>query len=138
MLSNTSNAKFQSYTTPTALSISGKMSRKYALKTGTTNTDYWTVGYNQDALMLIWLGYDESLNLTSDASKWAKNIWVDTIEDYLKDKDTDWYETPQNVIGILEDPVTGEQATNQNATIFYYVKGSEGNLNSIPVNKEEE
>lgn len=137
MLSNTSNAKFKSYTTPTALSIAGKMSKKYALKTGTTNTDYWTVGYNQDALVMVWLGYDDASSLGSDASKWAKNIWVETIEDYLKEKEDNWYETPPNVIGVLEDPVTGEQATNNNATIFYYVKGSEGNSNSVQVSKEE-
>ena len=137
MLSNTSNYKFKSYTTPTALSIADKMSRKYALKTGTTNTDYWTVGYNQDALLMLWLGYDNASNLNSNASKWAKNIWVETIENYLKDKDDEWYKTPENVIGVLEDPVTGKQATNNNASIFYYVKGSEGDLNSIEVSKNE-
>lgn len=136
MLSNTSNSKFQSYTTPTALSIASKMSRKYALKTGTTNTDYWTVGYNQDALLMVWLGYDDATNLNSDASKWAKNIWVETIEDYLKDTDDNWYETPQNIIGVLEDPVTGDADTDGNASIFYYVKGSEGNLQSIEASKE--
>ena len=138
MLSNTSNAKFQSYATPTALSISNQMSRKYALKTGTTNTDYWTVGYNKDALLMIWLGYDESTNLSSDASKWAKSIWVNTIEDYLQDKETDWYETPQNIIGVLEEPVTGNSPTSQNATIFYYVKGSEGVSDGLEINKENE
>ncbi len=137
MLTNTSNAKFQSYTTPTALSISKKMSKRYALKTGTTNTDYWTVGYNKDALFMVWLGYDDAKDLNSDASKWAKNIWVETIENYLKDEEEHWYETPPNIIGVLEDPVTGEKATNNNASIFYYVKGSEGNSNSIEVSKEE-
>ncbi len=135
MLANTSNAKFLNYTTPTALSISNKMSRKYSLKTGTTNTDYWTVGYNEDALLMVWLGYDEDENINSDPSKWAKNIWVDTIEDYLQDKETDWYPTPPNVIGILEDPITGKQASNQNAAVFYYVKGTEG---SLDVTKKEE
>ena len=137
MLTNTSNSKFQSYTTPTALSIADKMSRKYALKTGTTNTDYWTVGYNPDGLLMVWLGYDEAKDLNSDASRWAKNIWVETIEDYLKDTESRWYETPQNVIGVLEDPITGEKATNNKASIFYYVKGSEGNSQSIEVSKEE-
>jgi len=126
MLSNTSNSNFQSYTTPTALSIANQMSKKYALKTGTTNTDYWTVGYNNDALLMVWLGYDDASELNSDASKWAKNIWVETIESYLKNKEDNWYETPQNVIGILEDPVSGEVPKDNKASIFYYVKGSEG------------
>ena len=126
MLSNTSNPKFQSYTTPTALSISQQMSKKYALKTGTTNTDYW-----------IWLGYDEATDINSDTSRWAKQIWVETIEDSLKDKNTDWYDTPPNIIGVLEDPVTGESATNDNACVFYYVKGSEGNIDLELEQKEE-
>jgi 1A family penicillin-binding protein len=129
MLSNTSNSKFKSYTTPTALSIASKMSKKYALKTGTTNTDYWTVGYNSDALLMLWLGYDDASELNSKASTWAKNIWVNTIEDYLKDEDDNWYTTPDNVIGILEDPVTGEIASDNSATVFYYEKGSEVTVN---------
>jgi membrane peptidoglycan carboxypeptidase len=129
MLSNTSNSKFKSYTTPTALSIASKMSKKYALKTGTTNTDYWTVGYNSDALLMLWLGYDDASELNSKANTWAKNIWVNTIEDYLKDEDDNWYTTPDNVIGILEDPVTGEIASDNSATVFYYEKGSEVTVN---------
>lgn len=137
MLTNTSNPKFKSYTTPTALSIANKMSRKYALKTGTTNTDYWTVGYNNDALMMLWLGYDDAKNITSNASGWAKNIWVDTVEDYLKDKEDHWYKTPDNVVAILEDPVTGEKANNDKAALFYYVKGSEGNFKSVEASATE-
>ncbi len=126
MLTNTSNSKFLSYTSPTALSIANKMSRKYALKTGTTNTDYWTVGYNKDALMLIWLGYDDAKEVNSDSSRWSKTIWVNTMEDYLSDKESSWYDKPQNVVSVLQEPVSGAKATNGQATMFYYVKGSEG------------
>ena len=31
---------------------------------------------------------------------------------YLKDKNSEWYEMPNNVVGVLTDPVTGELATN--------------------------
>lgn len=137
MLSNTSNAKFQSYTTPTALSIASKMSKKYALKTGTTKTDYWTVGYNKDALLMVWLGYDDASDITNEASRWAKSIWVNTIENYLQDKEDNWYETPSNIVGILQDPVTGDPVTNGSASVFYYVKGSEGNSISPDVNATE-
>lgn len=137
MLSNTSNAKFQSYTTPTALSIASKMSKKYALKTGTTKTDYWTVGYNKDALLMVWLGYDDASDIANEASRWAKSIWVNTIENYLQDKEDNWYETPSNIVGILQDPVTGQPVTNGSASVFYYVKGSEGNSISPDVNATE-
>lgn len=136
MLSNTSNSKFQSYTSPTALSIANKMSRKYALKTGTTKTDYWTIGYNKDALLMIWLGFDDARDITDKASTWAKNIWVNTMENYLQDKPSNWYETPPNIIGVLEDPVTGNPVTNGKASVFYYVKGSEGNRLSTDLQEE--
>jgi membrane peptidoglycan carboxypeptidase len=125
MLSNTSNSKFIDYTSPTALSIASKMSKKYALKTGTTNTDYWTVGYNSDAMLMLWLGYDDASELNSKASTWAKNIWVETIEYYLNDYEDNWYDMPDNVVGILENPITGEVANDSSATVFYYEKGSE-------------
>ncbi len=137
MLTNTSNANFQNYTTPTALSIASKMSKKYALKTGTTKTDYWTVGYNNDALLMVWLGYDDASEISNEASRWAKNIWVNTIEDYLKDKEDNWYETPSNILGILQDPVTGNPVTNGSASVFYYVKGSEGKAINVDVNNME-
>ena len=137
MLSNTSNANFKSYTSPTALSIASKMSKKYALKTGTTKTGYWTVGYNKDALLMIWLGYDDASDISNEASRWAKNIWVNTIEDYLKEKEDNWYETPSNIVGILQDPVTGKPVANGSASVFYYVRGSEGNSISPDVNATE-
>ena len=137
MLSNTSNSVFQSYTTPTALSIANKMSKKYALKTGTTKTDYWTVGYNQDALLMIWMGYDEAKEIGNEPSRWTKNIWIETMEDYLKDKENNWYETPSNIVGILQDPVTGDPVKDGNAAVFYYVKGTEGNMTQVDINTTE-
>lgn len=138
MLTNTSNSKFQSYISPTALSIANKMSKKYALKTGTTKTDYWTVGYNPDGLLMIWLGYDDAREIGNETSRWAKNIWVETMEDYLKDTEAHWYDTPENIVGILQDPVTGEPVKDGNAAVFYYVKGSEGNTKSVDINTTEE
>ena len=135
MLTNTTNSNFNSYTTPTALSLASQMSRKYALKTGTTNTDCWSVGYTPEALSLVWVGKDDSSDIGSVASRISKNVWLQTMESYLKDKETTWYETPRNVIGLVRDAVTGEDIKDsKNSTIFYYEKGTE--LTSLPVNSE--
>lgn len=134
MLTNTTNSAFNSYTTPTALSLASRMSRKYALKTGTTNTDCWSVGYNPDALSLVWVGKDDSSEVGSKASRISKNVWLDTMESYLKENT--WYETPKNVIGMVRNAITGEDTTDSvNATIFYYEKGTE--FGSVSVNKNE-
>ena len=126
LLTNTTNSAFSSYTTPTALSLASKMSRKYALKTGTTNTDSWVAGYNPDVLMMVWVGNDEAKDIDSMASYYSKNIWLDTLETYLSDRDVTWYVQPQNVIGMVQDGVTGKaDLQSKNNTVLYYVKGTE-------------
>ena len=124
MLTSTSNSAFNDYTTPTALSLASRMSRKYALKTGTTNTDAWSVGYTPNLLMLVWIGNDEAKDINANASQYGKEIWLNTMEDYLKNDD--WYTEPPNVIGIVKDAINGQNdLQSKNNTIFYYVKGSE-------------
>ncbi len=136
MMTNTTNSTFSSYTTPTALSLASKMSRKYALKTGTTNTDSWSVGYNPEALMLVWIGNDEANDIDANASYYSKNIWLDTMEGYLKDHEPVWYEKPYNVIGLVRDGITGEEnLKSSNNTLLYYIRGTE--VSSFPIDKEE-
>ena len=126
LLTGTTNSVFSDYTTPTALSLASKMSRKYALKTGTTNTDSWVCGYNPEALMMVWVGKDDAKDIDNTASYYSKNIWLDTLEGFFKDKEPIWYETPVNVIGVVKDGITGEDKSDgKNNTILYYVKGTE-------------
>ena len=64
-------------------------------------------------------------------------------EEYLKVKEATWYEKPNNVVGVLVDPITGKLADKdtKNATIMYYIKGTEPNAKSldeaIPTIKEK-
>lgn len=126
MMTNTYNPAFIDYLNPTVLYLNSKISRKYALKSGTTDNDYWIVGYNPDALMLVWAGNDMNENVDSSYSKKIKNIWCDTIEGYLENKESSWYEPSSNIVGIPLDAVSGKQADNSKKTIiYYYKKGSE-------------
>ena len=135
MLTSTTNSAFNDYTTPTALSLASKMSRKYALKTGTTNTDSWVAGYNPELLMMVWVGNDDAKEIDSTASYYSKNIWLDTMESYLEGHEPVWYEKPQNVIGLIRNGITGqEDLEGKNSTVLYYVKGTEV---AIPVTKEK-
>ncbi len=124
MLTNAYNTEFIDYNSPTAISIKGRLSRDYAIKTGTTDYDNWIVGYNPDALMLVWAGNDKN-EKTSGYSKITKNIWADAIEESLKDTEASWYEKPKNVIGLPLNPVTGEFVTTGKSSMYYFVKGSE-------------
>ena len=138
MLTSTTNSAYSSYTTPTALSLASKMSRKYALKTGTTNTDSWVAGYNPELLMMVWIGNDDAKEIDSTASYYSKNIWLDTMESYLSGHEPIWYEKPQNVIGLIRDGITGkEDPESKNSTVLYYVKGTELNIESVSTNEKE-
>lgn len=125
MLTNTYNPKFIDYLSPTVLYLNSKISRKYALKSGTTENDYWIVGYNPDILMMVWAGNDMNSNVDSSYSKKIKNIWVDTVENYEKDKPNSWYEVPDNIVGVPLNAITGNKNIKDKNVIFYFKKGSE-------------
>ena len=139
MMNTTSNDAYVDYTTPTALTVASGFTNKYAIKTGSTNTDFWIVGYNKDALVMTWMGYDDNQNITSKVRTNSKKAWVKTIEYALKDIDTSWYETPKNVVAVPLDAITG-QVTNNNekVALYYYVLGSEPKIiNEQYVSKEK-
>lgn len=142
LLANTYDYNLKSYTSPTCLSIAPKLTKKYAVKSGTTDYDLWTVGYNPDIIVGVWTGYDDNRKLASNELKYSKNIWADTIEGYLREKDASWYEKPNNVVGVLTDMNTGEVATNDSKLkkILYYIKGTEpgyANKNKYKNSKKE-
>lgn len=130
MMTSTTNDAYVDYTTPTALNIASTLIHKYALKTGSTNTDYWIVGYNPDRLMMMWMGYDNNKEVNGNVRNNAKKIWALTIEESLNSINTTWYETPKNVVAIPLDAVTGKTTNNQNkVALYYYVKGTEPGVN---------
>ncbi len=124
MMTSTYNSAFMDYNTPTVMSVASKISSKYAIKTGSSGTDCWMVGYNPNVLMMVWNGNDDNSELKVADGKISKNIWVNTVENL--DIDKTWYEKPANVVGVPLNAITGEETkTNKNTTIFYYVSGSE-------------
>ncbi len=127
ILTSTYNYNFIDYNYPTCYDLKSKITKKYAIKTGTTDTDHLIFGYNSDVVVGIWSGYDD--NRKSDASngKYIKNVWADVIEEYTKDKEDNWYKMPSNVVGVLVNPISGKVAdkNTKNATMFYYLKGTE-------------
>lgn len=127
LLANSYSKELIDYNYPTCIAIAPKISKKYAIKTGTTNTDHLIFGYNKDVLIGVWMGYDDNRETDVSTGNVMKNLWVDTIEAYLKDKESNWYKTPDNVVGVLVDPITGLPATETSThkQIFYYIKGTQ-------------
>ena len=123
-LTNTYNYNYVDYNSPTVLYLNGKMSRKYALKSGTTDNDYWISGYNSDVLMLVWAGNDNNKEVTKQYSKIIKDIWLDTVEYYEKDKEDTWYKLPDNVVAVPMNSISGKYDINSNS-LYYFIKGTE-------------
>ena len=131
LLTSTYDSTFVDYNYPTILGIASKLSRKYAIKSGTTATDSLTVGYNPNVVLAVWAGYDEGKNIVTSEFMYTKNIWADTIEAYLKGTNEAWYEMPSNVVGVLVDPISGVpvQNSSKKKKVLYYLKGTEPSNN---------
>lgn len=129
MLTATYDADYIDYNYPTAISLAPKLTHKFALKSGTTNSDNWDIGFNKDIVCAVWVGYDDNQELKTTEYKYAQNIWYESVEYYeqgKKDIDT-WYSTPKNVTVVLVDPISGKPV-DQNAEkkkFMYFIKGTE-------------
>lgn len=127
LLTSTYDSSFIGYSYPTAFSISPILKHKLALKSGSTNTDNWSIGYNKEILTAVWVGYDDNSDMDLSDYKYSKVIWANAIENYLNGHEDSWYEIPNNVVGALVNPITGKIATqsDKNKKILYYIKGTE-------------
>ncbi len=127
MLTGTYDSDYIDYNYPTAISLASKLTHKYALKSGTTDTDNWYIGYNKDILVATWVGYDNNKTILSKEYKYGQNLWYKTIENYENGKEDSWYETPNNITGVLVEPISGRPATDQSEKkkLMYFIKGTE-------------
>ena len=132
LLTNTYNTELIDYNYPTCYAIASKLTHKYAIKTGSTDSDRLIFGYNKDILVTYRLGYDDNSYLPKNTSTIMQNMWADTIEGYLKDKENNWYEMPENVVGVLIDPISGKLAdSTTKKQLTYYIKGTEPYLEEL-------
>ncbi len=127
LLTSTYDSTFIDYNYPTAIGIAPKIKHKLALKSGTTDTDHWSIGYNGELVTAVWVGYDDNRSIEAADYKYSRNIWVDAMEGYLGGHEDSWYKQPSNVVGVLVNPITGKPATesDEHKRIMYYVRGTE-------------
>jgi len=137
MMSNTYNYDYIDYTSPTLLPVSGLLTKKYAVKSGTTNTDYWVVGYNPDALVIVWNGFDDNQDINQVPSKVTKKIWARAIEAYLSDKDNSWYDIPKGVTASIVNPITGSTSDLSVKDTLFYIKGTEPSFDLASIIKND-
>ncbi len=53
------------------------------------------------------------------------------MEGFLSEKECDWYHAPNNIVGVLVNPITGElsKSGDKKNKMFYFVKGTEPHEN---------
>ena len=127
LLTNCYDYNLVDYSEPTCLSIRPKITKTYGIKTGSTNTDSLIEGFSKDYTLGIWVGYDNNKDLEKEDYKIARNVWVDTMEEYLRNQDDKWYNKPDKISIVLVNPINGKLATNKSSKkkFIYYLKGTE-------------
>ena len=60
LLTATYDPDYIDYNYPTAITLASKLTHKYGLKSGTTNSDNWNIGFNRDIVTAVWIGYDDN------------------------------------------------------------------------------
>ena len=141
LLTGTYDVNLIDYTYPTCFSMTSNITHKYAIKTGSTDNDSWVIGYTPDVVFTSWAGYDDNSNIPLEVIAGNKSSWVTSMEYFFKDKDSSWYKIPQDVVGVLVNPITGNVVKNndENKKVLYYLKGTEPSLMEVnTVDKQKE
>jgi len=83
-------------------------------KTGTSDRDGWFAGFTTELLCVVWVGFDNSMDLNLEGAHSAAPIWAEfmkralTLRSY---RDAKPFQAPDGVVTVLIDPQSGMPAT---------------------------
>ncbi|WP_152446674.1 transglycosylase domain-containing protein [Bacillus sp. THAF10] len=144
MLTGLFDPALNGYMAVTGYSIRDQLTRPYAGKSGSTETDSWMIGYTPQLVSAVWTGYDRDKSITLSTEKhYAKEIWAGFMEQALANKSVVTFAPTDGVVGVPVNPQTGLLATSDCpvSRMSYYVKGTEPTeycMAHIPDVEEEE
>ena len=81
------------YSTPTMISYQTK--NTFACKTGTTSSSSWTVGFNKEYTILVYIGSDDNKVLTDYSL--SKKIWKDIANTLTINEKDSFFDYPSNL-----------------------------------------
>lgn len=115
MLTGIFDPKLSGYASVTGSTIIDDITRPYAGKSGSTETDSWMVGFAPQLVTAVWTGYDKGKGISLTAEKsYAKNIWVNFMEEALKGKAIKGFTPPkEGVTGVYVNPENGKLASKE-------------------------
>jgi penicillin-binding protein 2D len=130
MLTGVFDSKLNGYAKVTGSTVLKDITRPYAGKSGSTETDSWMIGYSPQLVTAVWAGYDQGskpIELVAEKT-YAKHIWANFMEEALKGKPVKAFKAPkEGVKGVYVNPETGKLAT-KNCPVrrfTYFVAGTE-------------
>ncbi|WP_462410196.1 transglycosylase domain-containing protein [Neobacillus sp. Marseille-QA0830] len=129
MLTGVFDPKLNGYASVTGSTILDTLTRPYAGKSGSTETDSWMIGYSPQLVTAVWAGFDKNKPLEASTDKtYAKNVWAHFMEEALDGKPVKSFKPPKaGVIGVYVDPANGKLATKDCPIrrFTYFEKGTE-------------
>lgn len=120
--------EMDSYMSVTGASIADQLTRVYAGKSGTTNSDSWMIGFSPSLVTGVWTGYDDNRQIEKvQESTYAKDIWAKFMEAAHEGMPEESFPTPQGLVAVPIDPNTGELATPycEVSRVMYFKEGTE-------------
>jgi penicillin-binding protein 2D len=128
MMTGMFDKKLNGYASVTGSTVIKQLTRTYAGKSGSTDSDSWMIGYSPQLVSAVWTGYDDGspIELTADKT-YAKNIWARYMETALEGKSAKSFKAPKGTIGVYIDPASGLLATEECPVkrYTYFVAGTE-------------
>lgn len=128
MMTGMFDRKLNGYTTVTGNTVVNDMTRIYAGKSGSTNTDNWMIGFTPQLVTAVWTGFDQGKPIENVAEKgYAKNIWIQFMEDALEGEPIKSFKAPKGTISAYINPENGKLATEDCPVqrLTYFVAGTE-------------
>ncbi|KZN99904.1 transglycosylase domain-containing protein [Pseudobacillus badius] len=128
MMTGMFDENLSSYANVTGASLTRKITRPYAGKSGSTAYDYWMIGFTPQLAAGIWTGYDDGRKIVKAEDKhYAKDIWLGFMEGSHRGKPVKKFQKPKGVIAVNINPENGKIASSDCPVTrtMYFVKGTE-------------
>ena len=90
------------------------LGKRIAGKTGTTDEyrDAWFVGYTQDLVVGVWVGFDDRRELRLTGAQAALPIWMEMVRQFIP-PDAPEFAMPAGIVMRSIDPLSGQLATTE-------------------------
>ena len=126
MMTGMFDPRLNGYTSVTGNKLVGTVTRPYAGKSGTTETDSWMIGYTPQLVSAVWTGFDDNKQMMR-RDQLVKYVWAGFMEKALLNRSVEAFRPTDGVVGVYVNPESGLLATENCpvSRLTYYEAGTE-------------